>query len=125
LPKKKRPKWKGSDIAIGWRPAREISGDLFDFFEPTEDTTRHCVWDVQRQRRSGQALYGSLVSGSAARSLGATQYPSVCAMAAVDMRVLLERKVRTPQYVTLTAHLLEYQGKRVDAVRMPGCYYHQ
>src|SRR3954451_12270184 len=28
---------EGIDIAIGWRPAREVSGDLFDFFEQGPD----------------------------------------------------------------------------------------
>lgn len=27
------PEVRGLEIAIGWRPAREISGDLYDFFE--------------------------------------------------------------------------------------------
>ena len=50
---------EGLDMAIGWRPAREISGDLFDFFELNEDTMVIAFGDSSG-KGAAAALYGSL-----------------------------------------------------------------
>lgn len=92
------PEMEGLDMALRWRPAREISGDLYDFFEHSEDTFVIAFGDSSG-KGAAAALYGSLVSGLL-RSLG----PRVKKPAELMKRlneILLERKVDA-QYVTLT-----------------------
>jgi sigma-B regulation protein RsbU (phosphoserine phosphatase) len=99
------PATEGLDMAIGWRPAREISGDLYDFFEQREDTMLIAFGDSSG-KGAAAALYGSLVSGLL-RSLA----PRITRPAALMKRlneILLERKVDA-QYVTLT--LLSWNPK--------------
>jgi sigma-B regulation protein RsbU (phosphoserine phosphatase) len=92
------PELKGLEVAIGWRPAREISGDLYDFFEQDNDTTVIAFGDSSG-KGAAAALYGSLVSGLL-RSLA----PRIRRPASLMKRlneILLERRVDA-QYVTLT-----------------------
>jgi phosphoserine phosphatase RsbU/P len=92
------PEVEGLDIAIGWRPAREISGDLFDFFEQREDTIVIAFGDSSG-KGAAAALYGSLVSGLL-RSLAPRSNRPSALMRRLN-EILLERKVDA-QYVTLT-----------------------
>jgi phosphoserine phosphatase RsbU/P len=99
------PETDGLDMAIGWRPAREISGDLYDFFEQSDGKLLIAFGDSSG-KGAAAALYGSLVSGLL-RSLA----PRVESPAALMKRlneILLERKVDA-QYVTLT--LLSWNPK--------------
>lgn len=91
------PQISGLDIAIGWRPAREVSGDLYDFFEPGPDEGVIAFGDSSG-KGAAAALYGALVSG-----LLRTLAPRVKRPADLMRRlneVLLERRVDA-QYVTL------------------------
>ncbi len=56
------PEIKGLEIGIRPRPAREISGDVFDFFEQRDDYTLIAFGDVSG-KGAAAALYGALVSG--------------------------------------------------------------
>lgn len=56
------PDVKGLDIAIGLRPAREISGDLYDFFEHTDSHFAIAFGDSSG-KGAAAALYGAMVSG--------------------------------------------------------------
>lgn len=88
---------EGLDIAIGWRPAREVSGDLYDFFEQGDDEAVIAFGDSSG-KGAAAALYGALVSG-----LLRTLAPRIRRPAALMKRlnqVLLERRVDA-QYVTL------------------------
>lgn len=91
------PQISGLDIAIGWRPAREVSGDLYDFFEPGDDEGVIAFGDSSG-KGAAAALYGALVSG-----LLRTLAPRIKRPADLMRRlneVLLERRVDA-QYVTL------------------------
>lgn len=102
------PETEGLDMAIGWRPAREISGDLYDFFEQSDGKLLIAFGDSSG-KGAAAALYGSLVSGLL-RSLA----PRVASPAALMKRlneILLERKVDA-QYVTLT--LLSWDPKSYE-----------
>lgn len=92
------PEMEGLDLAIGWRPAREISGDLYDFFELSEDTILIAFGDSSG-KGAAAALYGSLVSGLL-RSLAPRSSRPSALMKRLN-EILLERKVDA-QYVTLT-----------------------
>jgi len=56
------PAIPGLEAGIRSRPAREISGDLYDFFEQGEDRTLIAFGDVSG-KGAAAALYGALVSG--------------------------------------------------------------
>lgn len=56
------PEVKGLDIAIGLRPAREISGDLYDFFEHTNSHFAIAFGDSSG-KGAAAALYGAMVNG--------------------------------------------------------------
>ncbi len=51
-----RPEIEGLDAAVRLRPAREISGDIYDIFEHPDGQTVIAFGDCQRQRRRRGAL---------------------------------------------------------------------
>lgn len=86
------PAIAGLEAGIRSRPAREISGDLYDFFEQGEDRTLIAFGDVSG-KGAAAALYGALVSGL--------------------LRILAPRHGRPGQLIkTLNELLME---RRVDA----------
>ncbi|MGA8030257.1 MAG: GAF domain-containing protein [Bryobacteraceae bacterium] len=88
----------GLEVAIKTRPAREISGDLYDFFEHSQEYTLIAFGDVSG-KGAAAALYGALISGLlrilAPRRRGPSQLMKLLNEA------LLERKVDA-QYATLS-----------------------
>lgn len=100
------PPVKGLDIAIGLRPAREISGDLYDFFLHGPKSAVIAFGDSSGKGVAA-ALYGALVSGLL-RTLGfRRRHPAELLRLLND--VLLERKVDA-HYVTLL--LLDWDAER-------------
>ncbi|MBV9760753.1 MAG: GAF domain-containing protein [Acidobacteriaceae bacterium] len=92
------PDIAGLEIGIRARPAREISGDLYDFFEHKDGTTLIAFGDVSG-KGAAAALYGALISGLlrilAPRRRGTSQ------LMRLMNETLLERKVDA-QYATLS-----------------------
>ena len=105
------PDMEGLEIAIGWRPAREVSGDLFDFFEQSENTFVVAFGDSSG-KGAAAALYGSLVSGLLRSLAPRSERPSLL-MKSLN-QILLERKIDA-QYVTLT---LIYWNTRTRELRL-------
>jgi sigma-B regulation protein RsbU (phosphoserine phosphatase) len=93
----------GLDIAIRSRPAREISGDVYDFFENGEEYAVIAFGDVSG-KGAAAALYGALVSGLL-RILAPRKRSPALLMKSLN-ETLLERKVDA-QYATLTLALWE------------------
>ena len=91
----------GLDIAIRSRPAREISGDLYDFFEQTEDYTLIAFGDVSG-KGAAAAIYGALISGLL-RTLAPRRRTPAQLMKLLN-EALMERKVDA-QYATLSLML--------------------
>ena len=56
------PEMAGLDIAIGLRPAREISGDLYDFFAHS-DSQMQIAFGDSSGKGAAAALFGAMVSG--------------------------------------------------------------
>ena len=86
----------GLEIGIGRRPAREVSGDLYDFFELGDSSL--IAFGDSSGKGAAAALYGAMVTGLL-RSLA----PSLRGPAMLLQRLneaLLERRVDA-QYVTL------------------------
>ncbi|HUQ90083.1 MAG TPA: GAF domain-containing protein [Bryobacteraceae bacterium] len=91
------PDIEGLEIALGARPAREISGDIYDFFARDECRFLLCFGDSSG-KSAAAALYGALVSGLLRSMAQSEKSPS--ALMAMLNEALLERKVET-KYVTL------------------------
>lgn len=104
------PDIEGLDIGIGNRPAREITGDLYDFFE--EDNYTVIAFGDSSGKGAAAALYGSLVSGLL-RMLGRRKRSPRMLLKQLN-ELLLERKVDA-QYVTL---LLLSLDKTTGAITM-------
>lgn len=88
----------GLEVAVKSRPAREISGDLYDFFEHTGEYTLIAFGDVSG-KGAAAALYGALISGLL-RTL-APRRKSPAQLMQLLNEALLERRVDA-QYATLT-----------------------
>ena len=95
------------DIAVRLRPAREISGDIYDFFEHG-DFGVVAFGDVSG-KGAAAALYGALVSGLLRTLAYRRRNPSELLRMLND--VLLERRVDA-QYIALAVLLWEPQHRR-------------
>jgi sigma-B regulation protein RsbU (phosphoserine phosphatase) len=102
------PEIEGLDIAIRLRPAREITGDVYDIFDHGGDFAVFTFGDVSG-KGAAAALYGALVSGLL-RTL-AHRRRSPAALLKLLNNVLRERKVQA-QYVTLMVLVWERQNCR-------------
>jgi sigma-B regulation protein RsbU (phosphoserine phosphatase) len=91
------PEIKGLLTGIRSRPAREISGDVYDFFEQGDDRVLIAFGDVSGKGASA-ALYGALVSGLL-RILAPRRRSPAQLITSLN-ELLLERKVDA-QYATL------------------------
>ncbi|HYP13636.1 MAG TPA: SpoIIE family protein phosphatase [Bryobacteraceae bacterium] len=103
------PHLAGLQIAIGWRPAREVSGDLFDFFEQTKNVAVIAFGDSSG-KGAAAALYGALVSGLLRSMARKMQSPAALMKGLND--VLLERRVDA-QYVTLLLMLWDAKKREM------------
>ncbi len=91
------PEIEGLDVAIRLRPAREITGDVYDFFEHSSGETVFLFGDVSG-KGAAAALYGAMVSGLLRTLAHRRRDPAE--LLKVLNRVLRERIVGT-QYVAL------------------------
>jgi len=85
------------DVAIGLRPAREISGDIYDFSEHDNDHATLAFGDVSG-KGAAAALYGSLMSGLLRTAVRRRRSPA--ALMKVLNDALVARKVEA-RYVTM------------------------
>jgi phosphoserine phosphatase RsbU/P len=91
------PPVQGLEIAIGLRPAREISGDLYDFFEHT-DSHLSIAFGDSSGKGAAAALYGAMVNGRMRTLAPRHRRPAELMKALND--ALMQRKVEG-RYVTL------------------------
>ena len=101
------PETEGLDIAIRLRPAREISGDIYDICQHGAKHAVIAFGDVSG-KGAAAALYGALVSGLLRTLTHRRKGPAELLKLVND--VLLERRVDA-QYVTLTVLLWESATK--------------
>ncbi|HLJ14429.1 MAG TPA: SpoIIE family protein phosphatase [Bryobacteraceae bacterium] len=102
------PDIPGLEIAITARPARQISGDVYDIFEQGQDNAVIAFGDVSG-KGAAAALYGALVSGLL-RSL-APRRKSPALLLKLLNETLMERRVDA-QYATLLVLLWESREGR-------------
>jgi sigma-B regulation protein RsbU (phosphoserine phosphatase) len=91
------PEIEGLESTVRLRPAREISGDIYDIFEHLDGQTVIAFGDVSG-KGAAAALYGSLVSGLLRTMSPRRRRPAELLKALNE--VLIERKVEA-RYVTL------------------------
>ncbi|HEX5228316.1 MAG TPA: GAF domain-containing protein, partial [Bryobacteraceae bacterium] len=101
------PEIEGLDVAIRNRPAREITGDVYDFFERSGQTV-FLFGDVSG-KGAAAALYGAMVSGLLRTLAHRRREPAE--LLKLLNRVLRERIVGT-QYVALMVLVWESASKR-------------
>jgi sigma-B regulation protein RsbU (phosphoserine phosphatase) len=95
------PEIEGLEIAVGLRPAREISGDIYHFFERENNHAILAFGDVSG-KGAAAALYGALVTGLLRMPAAGSQRPAQMMKALNE--ALVERKVEA-RYVTLLVML--------------------
>jgi sigma-B regulation protein RsbU (phosphoserine phosphatase) len=100
---KNDPELPGLEIGIGFRPAAEVSGDVFDFFDLSEDRALIAFGDVSG-KSAAAALYGAMVTGLL-RTLAPRQ-PGPAALVQVLNEALIEQEVGE-KYLTLLVMLWE------------------
>ena len=108
LQPREAPEIHGLEIAIRSRPAREISGDVYDFFDNGDEYAVIAFGDVSG-KGAAAALYGALVSGLL-RILAPRRRSPAMLMQSLN-ETLLERKVDA-QYATLTLALWEPRSRQ-------------
>jgi sigma-B regulation protein RsbU (phosphoserine phosphatase) len=91
------PELANLEVAIGLRPAREISGDIYDFSQHDDDHATVAFGDVSG-KGAAAALYGSLMSGLLRTVARRRRTPAALMKALND--ALVDRKVEA-RYVTL------------------------
>ncbi|HTS76195.1 MAG TPA: SpoIIE family protein phosphatase [Bryobacteraceae bacterium] len=109
LQPRQAPELRGLQVALRARPAREISGDVYDFFDFGDDYAVIVVGDVSG-KGAAAALYGALVSGLL-RTLAPRRRSPAVLMQALN-ETLLERKVDA-QYATLLVALWEPRTRKL------------
>ena len=95
------PEMQGLSTGIRSRPAREISGDVFGFFDHAEDGACVIAFGDVSGKGAAAALYGALISGLL-RTLARRRNPAELIQKLNE--TLLERKVEA-QYATLLVAL--------------------
>jgi sigma-B regulation protein RsbU (phosphoserine phosphatase) len=100
---------RGLEIGIRSRPARDISGDVYEFFQHGDEYAVIAFGDVSGKGPAA-ALYGALISGLL-RILAPRRRSPALLMQSLN-EALLERKVDA-QYATLTVLLWEPRTRRL------------
>ncbi len=96
-----QPEIEGVEAAVRLRPAREISGDIYDIFEHSDGQTVIAFGDVSG-KGAAAALYGGLMNGLLRTLAPRRRRPAELLKALND--ALIERKVEA-RYVTLCVML--------------------
>jgi phosphoserine phosphatase RsbU/P len=102
------PEMQGLSTGIRSRPAREISGDVFGFFDHTEEGACIIAFGDVSGKGAAAALYGALISGLL-RTLARRRNPAELIQRLNE--TLLETKVEA-QYATLLVALWQPASRR-------------
>ncbi len=104
------PDIPGLEIGIGFRPAHEISGDVFDFFEQGNEYAIISIGDVSG-KSAAAALYGAMVTGLL-RTLAPRRRTPAALLKAMN-ELLMERRV-ADRYLTLL--VLKWEPKSAKLI---------
>jgi phosphoserine phosphatase RsbU/P len=103
------PEIEGMEAAVRLRPARQISGDIYDLFEHKDRQTVIAIGDVSG-KGAAAALYGGLVSGLLRTLAPRRRRPAELLRALND--ALIERRVES-RYVTLCVLLWDPATRQI------------
>ncbi len=103
------PEIQGLEIALRARPARDVTGDVYDFFEHGDDYTVLAFGDVSG-KGAAAALYGALVGGLL-RILAPRKRGPASLLRSIN-EALLERRVDA-QYATLLVMLWDSKSRKM------------
>jgi sigma-B regulation protein RsbU (phosphoserine phosphatase) len=103
------PEIEGMDAAVRLRPAREISGDVYDVFEHKDQQTVIAMGDVSG-KGAAAALYGALVTGLLRTLAPRRRRPAELMRSLND--ILIERKIEA-RYVTLGVLLWDPRTRQI------------
>lgn len=103
------PEIEGMEAAVRLRPARQISGDVYDVFEHKDEQTVIAMGDVSG-KGAAAALYGSLVSGLLRMLAPRRRRPAELLKALNE--ALVERRVES-RYVTLCVLLWDPATRQI------------
>jgi sigma-B regulation protein RsbU (phosphoserine phosphatase) len=101
------PELRGLEVAIGYRPARIIGGDLYHFFEYIDDAALITMGDVSGKGVAA-ALYGALASGLLRTMVPSRRDPAL--LLRLLNQALMQRKVEA-RFVALLV-MLWHAGTR-------------
>jgi sigma-B regulation protein RsbU (phosphoserine phosphatase) len=110
------PEVEGLEIAIGLRPARQISGDLYDFF-PHNGSDMAIAFGDSSGKGAAAALYGAMVNGLMRTLVPRRQSPADLMKSLNE--ALVQRKVEG-RYVTLLLVLWHPATKSFTMVNAGG-----
>ena len=110
------PPVEGLEVAIGLRPAREISGDLYDFYEHQDEHFVIAFGDSSG-KGAAAALYGAMVNGRMRTLAPRRRSPAELMKALND--ALVQRKVEG-RYVTLLLVLWHAHSKEFTMANAGG-----
>jgi phosphoserine phosphatase RsbU/P len=110
------PEVEGLEIGVGLKPAREISGDLFDFFD-YDNGQMAIVFGDSSGKGAAAALYAALVGGLL-RSLARRKRGPADLLRHLNQN-LAERKAQA-QYATLLALLWDARTQRLTMANAGG-----
>jgi phosphoserine phosphatase RsbU/P len=111
------PELAGLEVGIRSRPAREISGDVYDFFESGQASAVIAFGDVSG-KGAAAALYGALISGLL-RILGPRRKTPALLMQSLN-ETLMERRVDA-QYATLLVAFWESDRRMLKLANAGAC----
>jgi sigma-B regulation protein RsbU (phosphoserine phosphatase) len=103
------PEMEGLEVAIGYRPARMVGGDLYDFFEYGNGASLIAFGDVSGKGVAA-ALYGALAAGLL-RTVAPRRRGPAALLRSMN-HALLARKVDA-RYLALLVLLWEAEGRRL------------
>jgi sigma-B regulation protein RsbU (phosphoserine phosphatase) len=101
------PEIKGLEVAFGYRPARIVGGDLYHFFEYSDDDALITIGDVSGKGVAA-ALYGALASGLL-RTLVPTRRDPALLLRMLN-QALMQRKVEA-RFVALLVLLWQAETR--------------
>jgi sigma-B regulation protein RsbU (phosphoserine phosphatase) len=101
------PELKGLQTGVRWRPARAISGDLYDFYEHGDEAM--LAFGDSSGKGAAAALYGALFTGLL-RSLAPRRRSPAMLLRSLN-ETLTERNVPA-RYVTLLVMLWDHRARR-------------
>jgi phosphoserine phosphatase RsbU/P len=115
----KAPDVEGLEVAIGFLPAREVSGDIFEFVEQVEHGDTHLLTAFGDVSGKGvaAALYGALVSGLL-RMLGPRRREPAVLLEGLN-EALLRRRVDA-RYLTLLIAVWHPHSKEMTMANAGG-----